>query len=458
MSNLPSSDLAFFKWLSSRLDPIQELDSDHELYVPLHEGSENDPVALVANDIRYAEDQTLNFISGFNGCGKSTELRRLSKDLSAKGFYVVIADASEYFLPTQPVDIGILLISLAGAYSDEIEKDTDIRAHHRSYWKRLVEWLKTTEIKLEGMDLNGKIPFLQLEAKFKANFKENPSFIERLQAAMAARPGELKHQVHEYFSHASELVKTKYSADLSPVFIFDQFEQLHDSPQTQGRVAEAIISLACNHLNDLRIPGHHIIITMPPWLKLLPVGAQHMYMIYALKLWENDDKRSTCREGLHQMRQVVEKRFTPGGLDRFFGPANKRGVRPLVDSLIRASGGHLRDLITLLRGALIRAGDLPVSRKIIESTIASHRDSFLPISLAHSKLLFQFANERQCSFPDTKHQTIYDVTTLLNSHYAFLMRNHSEWCDIHPLLLDMVVRSVTRSTAAEAATSHPDAS
>lgn len=451
MSKLPASDSAFFKWLSPRLDPIQELDSDHELYVPLHEGSENDPIALVANDVSRTPGQTLNFISGFSGCGKSTELRRLSKILSAQGFYVVIADASEYFLPTQPVDIGTLLIALAGAYSDRIEKDTDLRAAHQSYWQRLVQWLQTTEIKLEGVDLSGKIPFTDLEAKFKANFKENPSFIEKLQAFMRARPGELRRQVHEYFEHVASLVREKYRADFSPVFIFDQFEQLHDSPQTQGRVAEGIISIASNHLNDLRIPGHHVVMTMPPWMKLIPGGAQRLRIIHALKLWQNNDKRTSCQEGLRQMRQVVEKRFTSDGLDRFFGPAGKNGVRPAVDQLIRASGGHLRDLIILLRGALTRASALPVDARLIKSTIAEHRDSFLPISLAHARLLDQFARERQCSFPDTRHQTIYDVTTLLNNHYAFLMRNDSEWRDIHPLLRDIVASIVARAAVPAAA-------
>lgn len=445
MSKLPANDLAFRKWLSSRLDPFQELDSDHELYVPLHEGSDNDPLALVANDIRYAEDQTLNFISGFNGCGKSTELLRLQKTLAAQGFFVVIADASDYFLPTQPIDIGILLISLAGAYSDQIEKQTELKPSHQSYWRRLVQWLQDTDVKIDGFDLKAKIPLTELEVKFKASLKENPGFIEKLQKFMQARPGELRRQVHDYFQHATQLVRTKYRADLSPVFIFDQFEQLHDIPQTQGSVAESIITIVSNHQSDLRIPGHHLIMTMPPWLKLLPGGAQNLHLIYGLKLWENDDKRSSCREGLHQMRLIVEKRFTEAGLDRFFGPANAKGVRPLVDHLIRASGGHLRDLIILLRGALKRAKDLPVTRNIIDGTISNHRDSFLPLSLAHSQYLAQFARERQCSFPNTRHETIYDVTSLLNNHYAFLMRNDAEWCDIHPLLRDIVAQNIARS-------------
>ena len=450
MSNLPTNDLAFRKWLSSRLDPFQELDSDHELYVPLHEGSENDPLELVANDIRYAEDHTLNFISGFNGCGKSTELLRLQKTLSAQGFFVVIADASDYFLPTQPIDIGILLISLAGAYSDQIEKQTELKPDHQSYWRRLVQWLQTTNVNLDGFDLNAQVPLTDIEVKFKASLKENPGFIEKLQRFMAARPGELKRQVHDYFQHATQLVRTKYRADLSPVFIFDQFEQLHDIPQTEGKVAESIITIVSNHQSDLRIHGHHVIMTMPPWLKLLPGGAQNLHLIYGLKLWENDDKRSSCREGLQQMRIIVEKRFTQAGLDRFFGPANRRGVRRFVDQLIRASGGHLRDLIILLRGALKRAKELPVTSNIIDATIANHRDSFLPLSLSHSRYLDQFGRERQCSFPNTRHETIYDVTTLLNNHYAFLMRNDAEWCDIHPLLRDIVAQNIARSAGATA--------
>lgn len=451
MSSLPSSDKAFFKWLSSRLDPFQELSPNDEFYVPLYEGSDDDPVRLIANDICRASDPTLNFISGFSGSGKSTALRRLSDTLSAEGFFVVIADASDYFLPTQPIDIGLLLVALAGAYSDQIKEATKHDPSYKNYWQRLIQWLTTTEAKFEELELGGKVPVIDLELKLKANLKENPGFVEKLKAFMATKPGELRRQMKEYFEETARVISQKYQADLNPVFIFDQFEQLHDTPQSQGAVSESIITIVSNHQNDLRIPGHHVVMTMPPWLKLVPGDMRNMALIYAVKLWENDDNRKTCRKGLDQMRSVVEKRFTPDGLDRFFGPANRKGVRPHVDQLIMASAGHLRHLIILLREVLKRASELPVPRKIIDGAIDNHRDSFLPLSLAHSQYLLQFERERQCSFPNTKPETIYDVTTLFNNHYAFLMRNSALWCDVHPLLREIIAKNIARAATITAA-------
>lgn len=449
MSNLPGDDFDFRKWLASRLNPFESLHPDSELYVPLNQGTPHDPIDLIFQDILLSSEDSLNFISGFSGSGKSTELQRLKSLLVANGFFAVIADADEYFLPSEPVAIDVLLMKLAGAYSDQIQRLEGIDATYQSWWNRLYHWLKTTEVNLEGIDLKGKggaevlgVGKLEAEAGLKLVLKENASFVAQLTKVLAARPGALRQQVHDFFADATQHVRKKYSAALSPVFILDSFEKLSDRLSSEGRVAESIITVLSNHLADLAIPGHHVVLTMPPWVKLLPKSPQKVRLIYGVKLWENNDKRSDHNPGINEMRAIVEKRFTSPGLDRFFGPANNKGHRVLVDHLIRASGGHLRDLIVLLRETLLRTKELPTTKAMVSSAMANHRDSFLPLSSAHASSLSDIGRLRQCALPDTKHDTIYMIAGLLNAHFAFLLRNSAEWCDIHPLLRD-VVDSIT---------------
>jgi hypothetical protein len=442
MSTLPKDDTAFLKWLKSRLRPEVSVDPDNSLYVPVSVDPAHDPVALIFRDITLAGDSSLNFLSGFNGSGKSSQLLRLQKLLHEKGYFVAFGNALDYFLPTQPVSIELFLISLAGAFSDALEKDHDLSVGHESYWQRFVHWLGNTQVSLEGFDLDAKV--LGSGIKFKTLLKENPSFIQILQKQMERRPKELRDQVHAFFNYGIERIRAKHGAHFSPVFIFDQFEHLHDTSTNGGSVADSIITIVSNHQQDLAIAGHHMVITMPPWLKLVTKNVPNVRFIYSVKLWGNSDKRPVQRVGRDFLREVVLRRFTEEGLDRFFGPLNGKGVRPLVDQLVQASGGHLRDLIILLNETILRSTDLPVGREEVKAAIDHHRNAFLPISLDQARCLGDIAQHRICALPDSKPETIYNITQLLNSHCALILRNGSEWFDVHPIIRDTVKDILSR--------------
>jgi hypothetical protein len=444
MGSLPADTTTFLKWLKSRLRPEATVNPNDDLYVPVSVDPDHDPVSLIFKDITLTGESSLNFLSGFNGSGKSSQLLRLRNDLNAKGYFVALGNALDYFLPTQPISIELFLISLAGAFSDALEKDHKLKSAHESYWKRFVHWLTETKVNLSGFDLKATIPQTDVGLTFKTLLKENPSFIQKLQEQMSHRPKELRDQVHGFFKDAVALVRDKYGAQFSPVFIFDQFEHLHDTTNTGGSVAESIITIVSNHQQDLAIAGQHMVITMPPWLKLVTKNLPNVRFIYSVKLWGNTDKRPVQRAGQDFLREVVRKRFTEEGLDRFFGTAKGKKVHPLVDLLIQASGGHLRDLIVLLNETILRSGDLPVTKKQVTAAIDHHRNSFLPISLAQAKCLGEIERHRMCALPDNKPETIYNITHLLNSHCALILRNGGEWFDVHPIIRD-TVKGILRS-------------
>lgn len=438
MDSLPAEKNAFLKWLKARLRPEVSVDPKNDLYVQVSADPAHDPVSLIFNDISLTGDSSLNFLSGFNGSGKSSQLLRLRDELSAKGYFVAFGNALDYFLPTQQISIELFLISLAGAFSDALEKDHKINAVHESYWKRFVHWLKETRVSIEGFDLEAKIPMTDLGVNVKTLLKENPSFIQKLQEQMSRRPKELRDQVHGFFRDAVTLVRKHYGAQFSPVFIFDQFEHLHDTANTQGSVAESIITIVSNHRQDLAIAGQHMVITMPPWLKLVTKNLPNVRFIYSVKLWGNSTRRPLQKEGRDFLREVVRRRFTDEGLDRFFGVADGKKGRVLVDLLIQASGGHLRDLIVLLNETLLRAADLPLSKKQVKAAIDHHRNSFLPISLDQARCLGEIERHRRCALPDNQPATIRNITHLLDTHCALILRNGEEWYDVHPIIRDTV--------------------
>ncbi|MCX6847917.1 MAG: AAA family ATPase [Verrucomicrobia bacterium] len=458
MSSLPADDLAFRQWLAARLKPHETTQPGHPLYVPVNEGTDHDPVKKILRDIRLNDSkESLNLVSGFSGAGKSSELRRLRKTLADEGYDAFIADADEYFMPNGNVDIEVLLIKLAAAWCDQLDQSEDIDAAQQSYMLRFWHWLKKTDVALEGVDLGGSLSAgdsalakAEINAKIKITLKENPALIQRVQDARTKRPGAIRAELILFFSEMIRALRDQKPSSLSPVLILDSFEKLSDTPQTAGSVAESICTLLTAHFDELSIKGIHVILTMPPWIKLRGLGQDRVRLLFGVKLWTNTPERERWADGYARMRAVVLKRFEAEGLQRFFGEAQD-GSRPLVDALIYASGGHIRDLITLLYEALLEAADGPppdgqpiVTEANVRRVIAEHRSNISRLSDEAARCLHEIAESRNCSFPDHGTQATLTLTGLYNSHRAFVLPNDGEWHDVHPLALDAVKEKVRR--------------
>jgi hypothetical protein len=231
---IPISDSLLSKWLSPRLDADHALDpSDplyEELYEPLYKNDPDDPIWLILKDIELKEVQSLNFISGFRGCGKTTELFRLRKQLQDDGYFVAYANALDYLLPTEPVDISDFLIVLAGSFSDSLVEQLGFDPIKEGWWTRIVNYLTKTKVELEGFDakVGGKVLTLEAGLNFKAALKSESSFRQKLREKMLPRLGELKQEVQDFFAAAIKKIKQKTKTLMNVVFIFDQLEQLRD--------------------------------------------------------------------------------------------------------------------------------------------------------------------------------------------------------------------------------------
>lgn len=75
----------------------------------------------------------------FRGAGKSTELRRLRRDLREQGYLVLLVDVFDYLSPSSPIDVSDFVMVLAGALSDALDEAAVFSksATHESYWMRL---------------------------------------------------------------------------------------------------------------------------------------------------------------------------------------------------------------------------------------------------------------------------------------------------------------------------------
>jgi len=129
---------------------------------------------------------------------------------------------------------------------------------------------------------------------------------------------------------------------------------------------------------------------------------------------------------------VIKARFGPDGLQKFFG--NGQGATEFV----RYCGGNPRDLIRLLREAIKRASSLPVSDQVVQDSLRTIREQFLPIPTEDALWLDRISKDRNSGLKDANPETVARFSLFLDTHLVLFLRNGDEWYDIHPLIREQV--------------------
>ena len=123
------------------LGPLEPTDPQ---YVPLYELPElrnDDPVQLLRFAIEATESPTAQLVSGFRGTGKSTELRRLRRELQLAGHRVVLCDIEDYLntgSALDPVDfLYALALAVAGTVMVATGEDFPLEGYATRLWNLL---------------------------------------------------------------------------------------------------------------------------------------------------------------------------------------------------------------------------------------------------------------------------------------------------------------------------------
>ncbi len=421
---------------------------DDPFYEPLYANTEGeDPVAVLQKHIEWTTVESVQMFSGFRGTGKTTELFRLKQDLEGKGYLVLYADALKYLSPSDEVDIATVLMSVAGAFGEALNEAVGKELLAESLWAKVTNLVKNTHI--EGTEVTarvegGIVETLKGGIDVKAAIRTAPSFRQRLQSFLADRLSELKKEVNAFVEEGVKAVrKERGQPDLPVVLLFDQFEQIRGSRTNEQDVIRSVEKLFANHLELLRLPFVHVVYTVPPWLQFVRPGTFSITTLPCVRLWSNDESRTPASAGCEHLLKLVRKRFPEGGYDSVFGPPGGNGER-LLRRLVTQSGGHLRDLLRLLREMTVLIPTwrptLPVGEEVIERAIANLRNEFLPVAVEDARWLAEIARRRDTALPDSTAESIDRLSRFLDSHLVLYLTNGKDWYDVHPLVRDEALK------------------
>ena len=405
----------------------EPLDPTDDRYIRLYgtEMADQDPVDLLASAIEWTPIESVQLLSGFRGTGKSTELKRLKQRLERADYQVFLCDAEDYLNLSTPVDVGDFLLAIAGAFSDAIDERLGEDPKRENYWTRFSHFLNKTTVDMEGLSIGFK------GTGIKASLKSDPTFKQRLQQRLAGHLGALVADVRAFLEECVKAIKVRFGEDCEVVLLVDSVEHIRGTFVNALDVQSSVESLFATHADKLALPYIHVVYTVPPYLKVRfgNVGSLYepggLHVLPALKLHDRQGARLST--GYDAMERIVRAR---GDWQRLLGN------RSVLDRLIRHSGGHLRDLLRLLAGTMLRARSLPVPQGTVEAAIEQLRTEFLPIANEDAVWLAEIAEVNDAALD--RIERLPDLARFFDTHLALCYRNGEEWYNVHPLILEHV--------------------
>ena len=420
----------FFRSLSE-----QSIDPAGERYVPLYadpELADEDPVELLAYAIEWSSE-SVQLLSGYRGTGKSTELRRLKARLKESGYLVFLCDVEQYLNLSTPIDVSDFLMVVAGMFGDAVNgllKEDD-HTLHEGYWKRFVSFW--SGLRIEDPKLSASLGTGPASVGIQANLKSDPTFKEQLQKHLTGHLGDLVDDVRKFLEDCVKMLREHYG-DREIVLLLDSIEHIRGTLANAEDVHGSVERLFSAHSEKLHLPGMHVIYTVPPYLKVRHPNVDAFYepggliVLPAFKLFEKDENRTPIPKSFDAMQQVVSHR---GDWRRLLG-----NERLPLDRLIHNSGGHLRDLLRLLRQVLLRAKVLPVPERTVDAAINQVRNTFLPIPNVDALWLVGIADSYQVDLEEMA--ALPSLSRFFDTHLVLCYRNGKEWYDVHPLVREDV--------------------
>jgi hypothetical protein len=372
-----------------------------EKYVKRPDG-QIERVARILTDRSY---QQKFLLAGQDGCGKTTELNQL-EELVSSHYTVVRCDYRHFHDLAHTEEIEFLLALLRAFISAAEEMSPEIKDEIAKVFKKVFEPSRIPEFELKtsilGINLSKKIVPLKEDIRRETSIrKEFRMFRSELNSIV--------HKAIEFIKSYKERPLLLIVDDLEKF----QYEQVY---KLMNEYYQILSSLPCA-----------VVYTVPLWLLF-------------------EDKRSILEEVFHIINLAnvplfdrKDKAIKKGG--NFFYKIATRRIGKLwievetnqIKVIIKASGGHLRQFLSLLRSVLLEAYDSP-DKKIEKEHV---RGSLMQITTSFRRILNPYDRDILEDVRRTREYN-YSLPRRLLHNYSVLeywLPDLGTWYDVNPMAL-----------------------
>ena len=378
------------------------------------------------------DEPTCDLFTGHIGCGKSTELLRLKADLEKEGFHVVYFESSED-LEMGNVDVGDILLAIARRVSESLE---EIGISFKSgYFQNLFNEVKEVlQTPIELSTLSTDVTFSVGIASITAQAKASPKQREKLQGFLEPRTNGIIDAINQELLEPA-ISKLKHQGKNGLVVIVDNLDRVDSSQKPWGRLQPEYLFV--DRGAQLRGLHCHVVYTMPLALRFsndYETLTQRMGYPKVLQMVPVQERDGSAHEaGMAQLRKMVLARAFPDlEEDQRLDQVTAIFDQPeTLDRLCRISGGHVRNLLSLLNDWIKKERNLPLSLSFLETVIRMRRNELvLPISVDEWDLLRQVAQRKQVAGDK-------DYQKLIRSMFVYEYSDQEgSWFEVNPILAE----------------------
>jgi hypothetical protein len=369
------------------------------------------------------EKPACELFTGLPGSGKTTEIMRLMRRLSAANLLPIYIDAETYLDLTDRIDISDIRVAVVHAMATrvtEVESGSSEGALKEGALDRLGRFFGGLGVSQPRIGIPGG-------ASLALEMKAQPGVRKTVRQRVAENTLAFLRETDLEILDLKERARRRGFEGV--VVLFDSLEKLRGTTERFAEVLSSAEHLFASGAPHLQLPVHALY-TVPPALILrLRVPVHFMPMI---KLW--DQERRPFAPGVAAARAIIERRIPDRtALREILGADTDAALEDRLLRLINWSAGYPRELIRLLRSA-IRQG--PLSASGFDRLLGQAGDDYRRLLLSDDlEWLAQVALLHQLTPKDDKQRQAAD--RMLSNNIVLRYHNSKEWYDVHPAVHEM---------------------
>jgi AAA ATPase domain len=424
-------DFAFLKRLYNSFDPFRPLPAGDPAYVDCKEvRGDGDILLEVGREILYSNRMTCQLYAGHRGAGKSTELLRLQKHLNEQGYFVVYFAADEEDIDAEDAQYTDILLACTRHLLEALKDSASPNALLKwleDRWQDLKD-LALTEVSLTDLSVEAKISQF---AKITANLRAEPSQRQKIREKVNPHTIKLIEALNQFIKDAKQRLPSGYS---QLVLIADNLDRIVPIPQEDGRSNHDQIFLDRNE--QLKALDCHLIYTVPISL-LYSNQAANVANIYGNAqvlpmIMVQTPENNNYQRGINKVTELLQKRLSL--IDSNLSIVDMFENREALDNLCRMSGGHVRNLLLLMKEAIKYTDSLPITNRALQRSLSELRNTYRNTIFANEwEALAKVHYSKQIE-NDQLYRGLLFNRCILEYRYSNDQEESQVWYDIHPLI------------------------
>ncbi|MCP4697402.1 MAG: ATP-binding protein [Gammaproteobacteria bacterium] len=445
------TDMQILKRIYNAFDPARPLSAGDTAYVECRDvRGDRDILQEAATEILRSDNPTCQLYAGHRGAGKSTELLRLKAHLQENNYKVVYFAADEEDIDSEDARYTDILLActrrLLQALGDD-NPDNAVMKWLQSRWESLKN-LAATEPKLENISIGAF-------AKITANLRAVPSLRHEIRKQVEPHTVTLLQALNELIDKAA----AKLPPDTGIVLIVDNLDRIVPvvNPDSKRLNHDEIF---LDRSEQLRALHCHVVYTVPislvysqSGINLDTYGSVEVLPMVKVCKYETQQRipgqRPMHPPGIEEFKLLVKKRLEQ--VDAGLSLEQVFEDFEVLEKLCLMSGGHMRNLVLLLRTSIVRSTSLPVPARAMLRAMSEMRETYRrTIAEDEWDKLVQVYRTCNMSNKDDYRQLLFN-RCICEYRQIDDQQNVKTWYDVHPLIEDIDQFKQAYETAASPA-------